>query len=65
MDEKTKHLLELAKKATMTAAENEAQRRSFAYGNSKIENPRVTRDSVNKKADTIKAHGVRDSHHDG
>jgi hypothetical protein len=47
-------LLKAAKAKPMTAADQETQRRSFAYGNAHIENERVTRDMVNKAADAIK-----------
>lgn len=55
MPEELKKLLEAAKKVQMTPAEQEEQRRSFAYGNANIENDRVTRDTVNKQADLMKA----------
>lgn len=32
---------------------SEAQRRSFAYGNTAIENPRITREMVNEEADKL------------
>jgi len=44
-------MIERAKKLVVSPAEREAQRRSFAYGNSKIENDRVTREMVDKAAD--------------
>lgn len=37
----------------MTEAELETHRRSFAYGNAVIENPRVTREMVDRAADRI------------
>ena len=43
-------LLEKARQAVMSDAEKEAQRRSFAYGNSKIENPDITREIVDAEA---------------
>jgi hypothetical protein len=46
-----KQLLELAQKATMTDRDREEQRRSFAYGNTKIENNRITREMVNRQAE--------------
>jgi hypothetical protein len=49
----TKHLenaLESDKKAVATPQEKEEQRRSFAYGNTKIENPRITRETVDREA---------------
>lgn len=52
----TKHLqelLEAAKKVVPTPEEKEQQRRSFAYGNTKIENSRITREMVDRAADAI------------
>jgi hypothetical protein len=46
-------LLEKAKAGEMTAEEKEAQRRSFAYGNAKIENERITRETVDKEAEKL------------
>ena len=46
-------LLAAAKKAELTSEEKEAQRRSFAYGNTKIENDRITRELVDQVADRI------------
>lgn len=37
----------------MTPAQKEAQRRSFVYGNTKIENEAITRDTVDKAAEQI------------
>ena len=34
----------------MTPAQEEAQRRSFAYGNTKIENDRITRQTIDEAA---------------
>lgn len=41
-------LIERARGAKMTEKQQEQQRLSFAYGNSKIENDRITRDSVHE-----------------
>lgn len=46
-------LLEAAKKAVLTPEEKEQQRRSFAYGNTKIENPRITREMVDRAAEAL------------
>ena len=48
-------LLDEARNLVMTPEEKEEQRRSFAYGNIKIENPRITREMVDKAADEIEA----------
>ena len=48
-------LLEKARQVVMSDAEKEAQRRSFAYGNSKIENPEITREMVDSEAERLPA----------
>jgi len=51
-------LLEKAKTVQMSPADKEEQRRSFAYGNSKIENDLITRETINRQAEELKAqHG--------
>jgi hypothetical protein len=37
----------------MSAADKEAQRRSFAYGNANIENERVTKETVDAEAERL------------
>jgi hypothetical protein len=46
-------LLEAAKKFVLTAEDKEQQRRSFAYGNTVIENSRITREMVGRAADEL------------
>ncbi len=53
MSNELKELLTAAKKADLTSDDKEAQRRSFAYGNTKIENDRITRDLVDQEADRL------------
>ncbi len=48
-------LIDRARTVRMTPAEQEAQRRSFAYGNAKIENDDVTRAMVDQAAERIEA----------
>jgi hypothetical protein len=55
MPRELEDLLEWAKKVEMTADEKEEQRRSFAYGNTNIENPLITRETVDKQAEQLKA----------
>jgi len=43
-------LIEAAKTAEFTADQREEQRRSFAYGNTKIENSRITRATIDEQA---------------
>ena len=53
-DELTK-LVEAARSRPFPEEEREAQRRSFAYGNAKIENPDITWDMVVEADERIKA----------
>lgn len=53
MSEELEKLLAIAKAVKMTPAEQENQRRSFAYGNARIENDQITWDEINKAADSI------------
>lgn len=55
MPTRLQELLDKARTRVMTPEEKEEQRRSFAYGNTKIENPRITREMVDKAADDIGA----------
>jgi len=61
----TDHLQELLQKAQaqeMTAEQREHQRRSFAYGNTKIENPQITKQVIDEAADELasrkRSHGA-------
>ena len=54
MSDKLKELLDAAKKVSMSSEEKEEQRRSFAYGNANIENAKVTREIVDREAETLK-----------
>lgn len=55
MSEHLKELINAAKTVRMTQEQAEEQRRSFAYGNSKIENDRITRETVDRQAELLKA----------
>ena len=50
-------LLDRAKKILMTREQREAQRRSFAYGNTKIENDRITRETIDHEAESLESGG--------
>ena len=54
MSKEIKALLEAAKSVKMSPQEQEEQRRSFAYGNTKIENERITRETIDKEAESLK-----------
>jgi hypothetical protein len=47
-------LIEVARTRSISADELQAQRRSFAYGNTKIENDRVTREMVDQQDELLK-----------
>jgi hypothetical protein len=53
MTKELEKLLETAKKHASNPAEQEEQRRSFAYGNTKIENSRITREMVDEEAERL------------
>jgi hypothetical protein len=47
-------LLTAAKKIVMSSEQKEEQRRSFVFGNTKIENSLITRETVDREAEAIK-----------
>jgi len=52
-------LVERARNVRMTPEQEEEQRRSFAYGNTQIENPLITRATIDEAAEKLKraSHG--------
>lgn len=54
MTDYLQQLLETALQKPFSGAEREAQRRSFAYGNTHIENERVTREMVDEQAEILR-----------
>lgn len=53
MKDNLQYLLEKSKGVKMTPSEVERQRRSFAYGNTNIENERITRRVVDEQAEKL------------
>ncbi len=53
MSEALQKLIDASRSRSMSDAEKEAQRRSFAYGNAHIENERVTREMIDEAAGKI------------
>jgi hypothetical protein len=51
---KLEELLAAAKHVELTPEQREEQRRSFAFGNTNIEDPRITREMVNEEAEKLK-----------
>lgn len=54
MSEYLQQLVDAARRRPFLDDEREAQRRSFAYGNTHIENERVTREMVDEQAEALK-----------
>jgi hypothetical protein len=55
MSKDLKKLIEMSRRVNLSPTQKEAQRRSFAYGNANIENGRVTRETVARAAEDLKA----------
>ncbi len=54
MTDYLKELVDAARRVPFPTEEREAQRRSFAYGNTHIENERITRQMVDEQAEALK-----------
>lgn len=54
MSNDLQQLVHAARTRPFLEEEREAQRRSFAYGNTRIENDRVTREMIDEQADLLK-----------
>ena len=54
MSGELERLLELAKQIKPNEKQQESQRRSFAYGNTKFENERITRETIDRAAENLK-----------
>lgn len=52
-DSSLEKLLRSARNVPVTASDREKQRRSFAYGNTRIENAQITRQTVDKAAEKL------------
>jgi len=53
MNQRLEDLLAAARRVTMTPQEEEQQRRSFAYGNTNIENEQITREMTEQAAQEL------------
>ena len=62
MSKELEALLEASRKRETTPVEQEAQRRSFAYGNTHLENERITREMVDRAAEELKAANATNGH---
>lgn len=54
-DNDLQRLIERSRNVKMTPSEAEQQRRSFAFGNTNIENDRVTRRVVDEQAEKLRS----------
>ena len=65
MSKELEQLLESAKLHTFSASDKEEHRRSFAYGNTNIENSRITRQMIDREADKLTALATKAQNCDG
>lgn len=54
MGKELEKLIEAARRVRMTSEQQEAQRRSFAYGNAGLENDMITRQMIDEQAEKLK-----------
>ena len=59
-EKKLAKLIRMARNVRVSASDLEQQRRSFAYGNTHFENERVTRETVDRAADSLKPSGAHE-----
>jgi hypothetical protein len=52
-------LIERARKHTISADEHDAQVRSFAYGNTHLENEAITREDIDRAVDSLKPYSEK------
>ncbi len=52
-------LVKAARKVPMSPSDKESQRRSFAFGNTQIENGRITKQTVDDAAEHLRRSGRR------
>ena len=57
MSDKLLALIERARSVRMSPRQSEEQRRSFAYGNTKIGNERITREMIDERAEALRDAG--------
>ena len=65
MTDAMKELLERARAVRPSPEQREEQRRSFAYGNTAFENPRITREMIDREAEKLAQAGEDDESRPG
>jgi hypothetical protein len=63
MSKELQYLIEQARGHSMSVAEQEAQVRSFAYGNTKLENEDVTKGDIERAMTSLHAERELESEH--
>jgi hypothetical protein len=62
MPEELETLLAASREPEFTPAQQEAQRRSFAFGNTHFENQRITRQTIERAAEALKLDYAKNGH---
>jgi hypothetical protein len=55
-------LLAASRKREFTPEQQEAQRRSFAFGNTHLENERITRETIDRAAEALRRDDAKSRH---
>lgn len=62
MPEELELLLAASRKREFTPEQQEAQRRSFAFGNTHLENERITRETIDRAAEALRRDDAKSRH---
>jgi hypothetical protein len=62
MSKKLEVLLAASRERSFTPAQQEAQRRSFAFGNTHFENERITRETIDRAAEALGREHAKNGH---
>jgi len=62
MSENLEMLLAASREREFTPAQQEAQRRSFAFGNTHFENERITRETIDQAAEALRLEHEKNGH---
>ncbi len=57
MTDDLRRLIDMARNVEMSPEQKEKQRQSFAYGNTNIENDRITRETIARAAEELRTNG--------
>ena len=62
MPEELELLLAASREREFTPEQQEAQRRSFAFGNTHFENERITRETIDRAAEALSCDDAKNGH---